>query len=1018
MLSPISHPFLNALRVPPMGFRGLTATVPSLALLLLLGAASAVGQATYVPDCNDPDNGPNGCLHPTPAIVAAAQAVGYSYYVGHAEPTTLFFSNAPASGNNMQWKFKIPGTDPNPNQSGTTVANFELDIAHWVGLALCDPNSNPFGNCVPNSDTNVTATAGSAFLELQFYPPGGAIACADTSRWCANLHINTLQNINAFQSTNCFEPTTQAFVTTNGVPGGPQLVMNNGDTILVTIHDTANGLRTDITNITTGISGFMVASGANGFVHNANQTNCATTAFDFHPMFATAKPGQVVPWASLGPNVSFDFEIGHWQLCGDLACTVKPDPAQMTSCGVNRGVGGCTDSDLLHHGPSYQAVWPDGTASHPASLVLGSPDDRGVGPLSAPTSTSTTYNLGYKTITFQTTEGTNGAFYPFWSQIGAGVNCVFNFGNDNPGETNNFGKKAQYGTSITNPCLPGAAALAPVLSKSFTAATVPLNGPVGLNFTINNTNTATLTGLAFTDTLPAGLTMPPFVGPFCGGTLTITASTITFSGGTLTGGTGCGFGTTVTGTTAGIKNNVTSKLTSNETVDGAAAMATIVVMVPPVMTKAFGAPAFPINTNTSLTFQITNNNSLPLTGVSFTDTLPTGLVVATPNGLVTTCGLTPAVTATAGLGSVALTNGTIPTGTCFIILNVTGTTPGIKVNTTSTISSIEGGPGLAATAQTIVALPAVISKSFPVAVIPFNGVTTLTFRITNPNSFVALTQLNFNDPLPAGLAVANPNAVTNTCGGTVTAVAGSGSISLATGVLAASATCAITVNVTGTATGTFTNVSGTINSLEGGVGNTATAIITVGGNFVINYAANLTAGDSVIDITNTGANGAALNGPGFGGAAGNICVNVYAFSPDEQLVSCCSCLITPNGLVSLSVNQDLVSNTLTGVRPNSVVVKLVPTGAGPAFTGTTCTNSAALAGDVNNPLLVTGGLAFGTTLHAQGAATAVTEKPFIQSTLSAQELASITNRCLNIIGNGSTFGICRSCRAGGLNSSR
>ena len=213
------------------------------------------------------------------------------------------------------------------------------------------------------------------------------------------------------------------------------------------------------------------------------------------------------------------------------------------------------------------------------------------------------------------------------------------------------------------------------------------------------------------------------------------------------------------------------------------------------------------------------------------------------------------------------------------------------------------------------------------------------------------------------------------------------------------------------------NTGAFISTIAGGLSGPFYLAFAPSADFQIRYASNLTNGDAVINITNPGSNGASLNGPGFGGAVGNICVNVYAFSPDEQLISCCSCLITPNGLVSLSVNSDLVSNTLTGVRPNSVVIKLVNSAASANFTGTNCTNSAALAGTPAFPLPV-GMQAFGTSLHASAApgSFATTETPFSQATLSPAELASITNRCTNIVGNGSSFGICRSCRAGGLNA--
>src|SRR5216684_873894 len=233
--------------------------------------------ASYAPDCNDPDANDPTCVDPTQEIKDKLAAAGYPYYIGHAEPTAEFFSTQGTSGYNMQWKFQLPATEPAPSQDGTNVANFELYPALWMGLELCDPNSKPYGACIATSDTNNPATAGAAFLELQFYPPGSTSGpthfspgSCSSSQWCANLHINTLEDNNSTQTNNCVEPTTAANITTDGTPGGPQLLMNNGDTILVTIHDTTNGLQTDVKDVTTSGTGTMVASGANGFVHNAN----------------------------------------------------------------------------------------------------------------------------------------------------------------------------------------------------------------------------------------------------------------------------------------------------------------------------------------------------------------------------------------------------------------------------------------------------------------------------------------------------------------------------------------------------------------------------------------------------------------------------------------------------------------------------------------------------------------------------------------------------------------------------
>ena len=204
-----------------------------------------------------------------------------------------------------------------------------------------------------------------------------------------------------------------------------------------------------------------------------------------------------------------------------------------------------------------------------------------------------------------------------------------------------------------------------------------------------------------------------------------------------------------------------------------------------------------------------------------------------------------------------------------------------------------------------------------------------------------------------------------------------------------------------------------------------TAPVSLGGTaldgpFQVRYAAHLDKGESWIDIVNTGANGDPPLGPGFGAAQGNLCVNAYVFDAGEELIACCSCLVTPNAVVNLGVNRDLTVNTIHVFTGTSVTVKLLATLAGIGGTGTTCTNSAATATRAG---VASGMAAFGTTIHAAnlvGQLTSYvnTETPFLPTTLSDAELASITSRCAAILGNGSDYGICSACRSGALGADR
>jgi uncharacterized repeat protein (TIGR01451 family) len=389
--------------------------------------------------------------------------------------------------------------------------------------------------------------------------------------------------------------------------------------------------------------------------------------------------------------------------------------------------------------------------------------------------------------------------------------------------------------------------LPPAISQVFGAASIPLNGSTSLSFTIANSNLATaLTGVAFTDALPAGLTVTSpgngLAGSCGGGTIAATAGggSVSLTGATLTANASCTFSVNVTAGSAGYYANTIVSVSSTNGGSEGGATASLTALSPPIIAKSFGAASIPVNGTTSLTFSLTNlSTTAQLTGVAFTDTLPANMTVAAPNGLSGSCG-GGTIAATAAGNSVSLSGATIsvahlvlpgfppvPGGSCTFSVNVTVTAPGNYANTTNAVTSTNGGAGNTASASLSTLAPPSISKAFGAPTIPLAGSTSLTFAVGNPNGTSSLTGVAFTDTLPAGMTVSTPNGLTGACGGgTITATAAGGSVSLAGATLAASASCIFSVSVTASAGGTYSNVTGAVSSTNGGTGNMASASLS------------------------------------------------------------------------------------------------------------------------------------------------------------------------------------------------
>jgi uncharacterized repeat protein (TIGR01451 family) len=155
-----------------------------------------------------------------------------------------------------------------------------------------------------------------------------------------------------------------------------------------------------------------------------------------------------------------------------------------------------------------------------------------------------------------------------------------------------------------------------------------------------------------------------------------------------------------------------------------------VEILPPTVGKVFSPDSVPFMDGlTTLTVTVTNpaDNTQPLTGIAFTDTLPAGLVVAATPNLTTTCSGT--ATAASGAALVTLADASLdPGSSCTVAVEVAVDTPTANVGEAInevTVSSADGGPGnLAQATLTVTAVTSFSGETATgtgVAVAAFTG---------------------------------------------------------------------------------------------------------------------------------------------------------------------------------------------------------------------------------------------------------------------------------------------------------
>jgi Bacterial Ig-like domain (group 3)/BNR repeat-like domain/Carboxypeptidase regulatory-like domain len=514
------------------------------------------------------------------------------------------------------------------------------------------PTITPEGPTTFCTGGSVTLTSSSASGN-QWYLNGNPIGGATNQAYLATAAGNYTNTVTA---SGCISsPSTATVVTVNPIPAtptitpdGPTTFCTGGSVTLTSSSASGNQWYLNGNPIGGATNQAYIATAAGSYSNVVTTSGCASP-----PSTATAVTVNPIPATpTITPGGPTTFCTG-----GNVTLTSSSASGNQWYLNGNP-IGGATNQSFIAtaSGDYTNTVTTTACTSSPSTATAVKVNPIPTTPTITPGGPTTFFVGGNVTLTSSSVSGNQwtlngnpigGATAQQYIATASGNYKV-------TATTNGCTSASSAATTVTVNPLP----VTPTITQSFNLASIALNANSTLSFTISNPNISTaLSGVAFTDNLPAGLVvaaMPNVTGSCGGGTTTAIAgsSNLSLSGGTLPAspapGSSCTLSIQVTGTTAGTKNNTSGNVTATYD-DGTGNFV-------PVIGGTATATIQVLKGNQTITFDVLTNKTFGDADFIVSATASSGLSVSfTAAGNCTVTGLTATVHLTSA-GSCTITS--------------------------------------------------------------------------------------------------------------------------------------------------------------------------------------------------------------------------------------------------------------------------------------------------------------------------------------------------------------------------